>query len=317
MLIAGPNLTIDRTVGVSALRPGEVQRADDVTVTPGGKGLNVARVATTLGGHARLVGLTAGHTGAAVAAMIADEGIALSPVACAGEARCAVILLEPGGRTTVLNEPGPALGDGDWERYEAAVDAALAAGAPALVATGSCPPATPDDAYARLTALARRRGVPAVVDAARNQLAAALPAGPDLVSPNLGEAEAVLDGTSGEPVAAGSGARDRALRAASELHGLGAVTAIVTAAEAGVAVVGPWGRCWMPALAVEVANAVGAGDAFLAALVGRWLADGDLAEALRAGVATAAASVESAVGGFVDAARARELAAGVAPPEPV
>lgn len=317
MLIAGPNLTIDRTVALSALRPGQVQRADDVTVTPGGKGLNVARVATALGGDARLVGFTAGHTGAAVAAMIADEGVALSPVAYAGEARCAIILLESGGRTTVLNEPGPALAAGDWDRYEAVVDAALAAGAPALVCTGSCPPATPDDAYARLVACAHRRGVPAVVDAARAQLAAALPAAPDLVSPNLGEAEAVLDGTDDEPLAAGGRARDRALRAAEALHDRGAATAIVTAAEAGVAVVGRGFRWWVPALAVDVVNAVGAGDAFLAALVGRWLDDGDLAGALRAGVATAAASVEWGVGGFVDPARARELAGCVARPEPV
>ena len=45
MLIAGPNLTIDRTAVLAQLQPGEVLRFDRVVVTPGGKGLNVARAA--------------------------------------------------------------------------------------------------------------------------------------------------------------------------------------------------------------------------------------------------------------------------------
>jgi hypothetical protein len=58
MLIAGPNLTIDRTLTIDELRPGEVLRFDDVVVTPGGKGVNVARVARALDAPALLVGFT-------------------------------------------------------------------------------------------------------------------------------------------------------------------------------------------------------------------------------------------------------------------
>jgi fructose-1-phosphate kinase PfkB-like protein len=43
MLVAGPNLTLDRTVSLDELRPGEVLRFDEAVVTPGGKGVNVAR----------------------------------------------------------------------------------------------------------------------------------------------------------------------------------------------------------------------------------------------------------------------------------
>ena len=60
MLIAGPNLTIDRTLGIEELRPGGVLRFDGVAVTPGGKGVNVARVARALGVSALLVGFTPG-----------------------------------------------------------------------------------------------------------------------------------------------------------------------------------------------------------------------------------------------------------------
>ena len=73
MLVAGPNLTIDRTLAIAELRPGEVLRFDRVVVTPGGKGLNVARAAHALGHPAVLVSLVPGHTGRAAAALIADE----------------------------------------------------------------------------------------------------------------------------------------------------------------------------------------------------------------------------------------------------
>ena len=80
MLIAGPNLTIDRTSTIPELRAGDVLRLADVVVTPGGKGLNVARAALALGVRATLVAFVPGHTGRAAAALIAEEGVALQGI---------------------------------------------------------------------------------------------------------------------------------------------------------------------------------------------------------------------------------------------
>src|SRR3954452_21114028 len=120
MLIAGPNLTIDRTSSLGELRPGDVLRLANVVVTPGGKGLNVARAALALGVPARLVAFVPGHTGRASAALIGEEGVDLVAVPAPGEIRSTAVILEPSGRATVLNEPGPSLGTGDWAAYEAA-----------------------------------------------------------------------------------------------------------------------------------------------------------------------------------------------------
>src|SRR3954447_12450614 len=91
MLIAGPNLTIDRTLTIAELRPGEVLRFDDAVITPGGKGVNVARAARELGAAAVLVGLVPGHTGAAAAAMLADEGLSVAGIEVGGEIRSAAV----------------------------------------------------------------------------------------------------------------------------------------------------------------------------------------------------------------------------------
>ena len=159
MIIAGPNLTIDRTSRLAELRPGEVLRVEDVAVTPGGKGLNVARAALLLRAPASLVGFIPGHTGRAAAAMIAEEGVTLQGVPVPGEIRSTAIVLEPGGRATVLNEPGPELPDHGWGALEAVIDDALADHG-VLVCSGSLPPRAPQDGYALLVARARDAGRP-------------------------------------------------------------------------------------------------------------------------------------------------------------
>jgi fructose-1-phosphate kinase PfkB-like protein len=164
MLIAGPNLTIDRTLSIEELRPGEVLRFERFVVTPGGKGLNVARAARALGHPAVLVSFLPGHTGRAAAALIAREGLELDGVACAGEMHNTAIVLERGGRTTVFDEPRPAIAAEDWDGFERALAARLGAHG-VLVCSGGFPPGSPADACERLTALARGAGLRCLVDA--------------------------------------------------------------------------------------------------------------------------------------------------------
>jgi len=309
MLIAGPNLTTDRTLTIEELRPGEVLRFSTATITPGGKGVNVARVARALDFPATLVAVAPGRTGRAVVELLGDEGLDVVPVETGGQVRAASVILEESGRVTVLNEPGPALAERDWEAYERAVATNLS-GNGFLVCIGSLPPGSPSDACARLVRVARARDVRALVDATGAQLAAALEARPDLATPNLAEAEGVLLGTESQPVDDGSlEVRPRALDAASELVARGAGTAVVTAGAAGVAVATASERRWVEAPKVEVRNPIGAGDSLVAGLVGTLERGGDLDRAVLIGVAAAAASVETGVAGVVDPERVRALAA--------
>jgi 1-phosphofructokinase family hexose kinase len=310
MLVAGPNLTIDRTLTIDELRPGEVLRFDDVAVTPGGKGVNVARVARALNAPAVVVGFAPGRTGRAAAELLADEGLAAETVPVGGELRSAAIVLERSGRVTVMNEPGPPLDSDDWERYERAVATRLD-GHGVLACSGSTPPETPEDGYARLVLLARERDVLAVVDANGPSLAAALDVRPDFVTPNLAEAEGLLLGRADETVEAGDPdeVRQRAVDAATALVTRGARTAIVTAGGAGAAVLTAGGEPrWHSAPRVEVRNPIGAGDALVGGLCVALERGEALVNAVASGLATAAASVETAKAGEIDPARAEELA---------
>jgi 1-phosphofructokinase len=123
MLIAGRNLTIDRTIRLDELRPGEGLRARHAHASPGGKSVNVVRAAAALGQPAGLVAFLPqeGRTGEAVGGWLADAGVARHGVPIPGEVRSAAIMLEDDARTTVLNEPGPPASAAAWRDYGAAV----------------------------------------------------------------------------------------------------------------------------------------------------------------------------------------------------
>ncbi|MFD7057321.1 PfkB family carbohydrate kinase [Streptomyces mirabilis] len=74
--------------------------------------------------------------------------------------------------------------------------------AAAVVLSGSLPPGLPVDAYASLIAMARARGVPALLDAEGEALTAALAAAPDVVKPNAHELAGVIGGSDPEAGAA-------------------------------------------------------------------------------------------------------------------
>ncbi|WP_117209344.1 1-phosphofructokinase family hexose kinase [Allorhizocola rhizosphaerae] len=313
MLIATPNITVDRTVRLPELRPGHVLRPQHAVVTAGGKGINVARVRAAFGKRATLVGFLPDVDAAQLDRLLAREPLDFVGVPVAGEVRVATIYLEESGRVTVLNEPGPVVPADGWAAYERAIEAELASGRHAtLVCTGSLPPGAPDDGYGRLVAIGHRAGVRVVVDAARAALAAALPSGPDFVTPNLAEAEGVLHGHPDESVAEDSpDVPDRARAAVKLLCARGAAAAAVTAGAAGTAFGDGEKVFWLSAVPVNVKNPIGAGDSFVGGLAEALESGSEPLHAIAFAVGTASASVEQELAGGVDPGRAHEIAAQV------
>jgi 1-phosphofructokinase family hexose kinase len=322
VVIVCANLSVDRTVRVARLKPGTVQRGTDVAVHAGGKGLNVARNLAELGVPSVTIGFAAGRTGTALRELAADSGLDLRTVDVPGETRSCVTILDDDGVTTVLNEPGPHVDEGDWTRLEQVVGGTLGSG-DLLVVSGSNPPGSPEDGVARLVHLAHERGCAALVDTSGSALLLAVTEGPELVVPNIEEARAVLGGAVSELVAVEDpDAIDDAVRAARLLRDRGAMAALVTVGKHGVVVDVPGtGAAHVRAPQVKVINPVGAGDALVAGLVAS-VRDGDglrsaiqrgtgLLTAVRSGVAAASASVEAPAAGNLDPARMRMLLAEV------
>jgi 1-phosphofructokinase family hexose kinase len=302
VIVLGANLTMDRTLRLDRLVPGNVMRPRTAVVTAGGKSVNVCRASRAFGIRPKLIANLPGRTGELAGDLLDGEGHDVVRVATAGEIRTATVILEDDRRITVLNEPGPPLSRADRDVLLTAFEK-HAPGHVVAAASGSLPPG-PDaaDLYAEVTRRAHALGLMLVLDAARGDLAAALPAGPDVVTPNLAEALAVLSGAPvGEAVEPDlPDLRASALDAADRLCAAGAGTALVTVGRHGVAASGAAGRFWVDSPRVPEVNAIGAGDAFAAGLACALEQGLDLAAATRRAVATGAASVATDLAGAVD-----------------
>ena len=319
MLVVGLNQTIDRTLQLPALAAGQVLRATDAVVTPGGKAVNVCRAAVTLGAPARLVGPVPGRLGAVAADLLEAEGLDVTAVAVGGELRGKTVLIEADGRTTVINEPGPTLSDAELGDVVAAVAAGIGTGTFVAI-SGSVPPGVAEGAHRHLIELVHERAGTVAVDVTAARLVEAAAARADLVSPNLVEAEQALGiGQASSPLGRGEvvdldelDARDVAARsraAASALVEVGARSAIVSAGRHGVACRSNDLDVFVPAPTVVVVNPIGAGDALLGATLAALERGRPLEGAVRDGVVYAAASVAHPVAGYADLAVVDELAA--------
>lgn len=306
MLIVCPNIAIDHTIRLAAAALGAVQRTGPAVSVAGGKGANVARACSALGGAAAVLAFLPTDGGRYLRELFGAEKLPLTGIEIAGSIRSCTTLIEESGRVSLLNEPGAAVSDADWQLLLDAVQRSGTTAPAAVIGTGSLPPGAPVDGYARLVELVHTLGAECAIDAGGAALRAATTAGADLVCPNLSEATTVL---SDEPFSVeevderGDDIADRAMDAAGRLLALGAGHAAVTAGASGVALAGPGLAGWLPTFRVSARNPIGAGDSFLAGTMLARERGADWSTAVRFGMAAAASSVENDGAGVVDPGR--------------
>jgi tagatose 6-phosphate kinase len=293
--VAGFNTAIDRRIELDApLVPGTVQRASDVHIEPGGKGLHVAQMAVELGEPARLLGLVDRVHAELIEAHLRARGVEWHGVDSGHPLRqCLAIHAADGGMTEIL-EPGAMLDVAARNALLGALDEVLD-DSTVLVLSGSLPRGFALDTYATLVRKACTRGVPCLVDASGEVLRRAVDAGPWLVKPNADEA-ASLTGQQVDDVASAADCLHR-------LHQRGVSQAVVTLGAQGA--VGFDGkRMWQAASdPARARNSVGSGDCFLAGLAVGAARGEPLNVSLARALACGAANAENAETGYASAAQ--------------
>lgn len=309
--IVNPNPVFDRTISLRELVPGSVMRTLDVEVTAGGKGINVARVVRAHELPAQLIAVAGVEDALRYRHLLSEEGADPTIVEIPGKIRVASIYREvTSARITVVNDEGDPVSPAAWDRVHHRIVDTVEPG-DLVTCMGSFPPGVDPSAVHRLVAELQARGSKVLIDTAPYWLAGALTGAPEIVTPNVHEALAVLgDGdirTMDDDEWSVDETRERALGAAQALHERGAMHAFVTAGAAGVAIADASGTAWHDAFPVEVVSTVGAGDSFVAGVAITWLAQRDQIDwhdAVRYGIATSAASCEQVRAGGVDPTRA-------------
>jgi 1-phosphofructokinase family hexose kinase len=294
--------SIDKLFEIERMTPGAIHRPDSFVQVPGGKGVNVARAAHSLGADVTVTGILAGYAGRWLEAALTAEAVRSRFAWVEGETRASLSVADrESGGLTEFYERGSDIGPDGWERLESVV-AELLPGAHWMAMSGNLPVGAPDDGYARLIARARQAGVPAALDTRGRALAEGVGAGPAIVKVNAEEAGALLQTT--------IGTADEARAAVGEIRTrIGGGAGIVTRGAEGAVVATPEGGFLSGRLHAAGPYPVGSGDSFLGGLLTGFERGDDWPSALALALGAAAANAEMAGAGRLDPARAMALAA--------
>jgi 1-phosphofructokinase/tagatose 6-phosphate kinase len=297
------NAALDRTLTAPNFQIGFRHRASESLTLPGGKGVNIARALKVQEQPVIATGLAGGKTGTRIVEDLTTEGILNDFVRIKDESRTSTAIIDPTSNTqTEVNEYGPIVTARELQAFMEKL-AYFARGADVVILAGTLPRKVKDSLYRDIIKTLKESEVMTVLDVAGDSFRHAIKAGPDIVSPNINEAEALI----------GHEFSDDAdfIDAARQLSRMGAGSGIITHSGGCYAYFregngdGSAYKVTIPPL--DPVSTVGSGDCFLAGFVAAMLSGKSRADSLRHGVACGAASTQKYGAGVFDPHDARRL----------
>jgi 1-phosphofructokinase family hexose kinase len=296
------NAAIDKSLSVPNFRLGRRHRTVEQRTMAGGKGVNIARTLKMLGQPVIATGFAGGATGTHIVEQLTEESILNDFVRIREESRTNTSVLDPTtGQQTEINERGPAVSEREVELFRDKL-LYLARGAAIVVFAGSLPRGVEPDLYASLIGDLQRLDVTTVIDTDGEPLRQAARAEPDLVSPNVLEAEELV----GHEFAG----EDERLQVVREIAAMGPREVIMTLPDGCFAQLLVDGQQQTKRARIEQREPIarrGSGDAFLAGYIAARYEGRPSDNCLRLGVACGAESTGRLEAGLIDPREARRL----------
>lgn len=277
------NPAIDKTVEISALIPGGLNRIRKVEYDAGGKGINVSKTICELGGESIATGFLGGNAGNTIANVLENCRIKGDFIWVDGETRTNTKVFEESGAVTELNEPGPAISADQVEELLRKLEA-YATEKTLFILAGSIPSGVDKHIYAEITKRVHEKGATVLLDADGELFRNSLEERPDIIKPNRVELEeyAGFDYRASE---------EELLGLADGLLEKGIGTVAISMGKGGAMLVRDGYKVKCPALSVKAHSTVGAGDAMVAALAYAWDQGLDNDETVRLCMAASAGAV--------------------------
>jgi len=278
------NPALDKSTSTRQVIPEDKLRCADVTVEPGGGGVNVSRAIRKLGGDSLALYAAGGHTGHAYRELLQRDGLQEQRLPIEGNTRESFTVFEESSRLQYrFSMPGPTLSEAEWRNI---LDEIEQLSPDYLIASGSLPPGVPAAFYVQLARRLADRPTRVVVDTSGAALHALIAedAPVFLVKPNLRE----LADLSGRDLPDDEAivAVARAVLAESRIE-----TLVVSLGAAGVLLMAADQTAYLRAPIVPIRSKIGAGDSTVAGIILALTRGFSLLEAVRFGVAAGAAAV--------------------------
>jgi 1-phosphofructokinase len=273
---------------------------DELHLHPGGQGLWIARMLSALGVDVVLCGPTGGETGLVARALVAHEGIPVSPVEVASWSGSYVHDRRSGDRTVLADMPPQPLSRHELdELYGAAVVTALEH--PVSVLGGPHEPSpVPPDVYRRLASDIRSSDRLVVADLSGAPLDAVLAGGVDVLK--VSHEDLLEDGR------AEGDAIEELATAAAELQRRGAANVVVSRGEQPALLLAGDDAYEVAAPALEAADPTGAGDSMTAGVAAGLVEERGIVDAVRFGAAAGALNATRHGKGTGDRSQVERLA---------
>lgn len=284
------NPALDREFVVEDFRVNELHRVahyKDIAMSPGGKGINVSIALAKLRVQSVAIGILGGYIGR----VLLSELSRLSPLISTSfvhidqETRENISIIDPKNHTlTEINSPGPTVEkhavDLLLKRYEIFLSRAET-----VVLSGSLPPNLQGDIYGVFAKIAKQKGKQVFMEIVDEYIKPALQIQtPDVIKPDVREKNMVL----GKELVS----LDDYVQAASELVKMGCKMSVISY-QIKSDIVATNDGVWLITTPkdIEISNLLGAGDAYMAAMVYKRFStsDYDLLEVAKFGYAAALA----------------------------
>jgi 1-phosphofructokinase family hexose kinase len=268
---------LDVTYLTDRITLGAIHRPSTVIRLAGGKALNLARAAATLGTDVRVIAPLGGHTGRLVAELAEAAGLHLDVVPVDGETRTCVSIIETDTTATEFYEPPSAIDRHAWQALAERMAVAPPGGWTAV--SGRIPDSIPVD---ELAVALRARGERIAIDGSGAGMRALIEqVQPDLVKINRAEALELV------------GDRDGIAGLAAAVRAISGGAVIITDGSHGAVAADSTGT-WTAAPDPHPGRyGIGSGDSFLAGVLVALDAGRDLAAALAEGSAAGSANART------------------------
>jgi len=276
------NPCIDKSATVFQLIPEKKLSCTEPRFEPGGGGINVARAIKKLGGEATAIFPSGGYTGKFFNDLLAKEKIPAIIIKIENPLRENVIVLEESSNKQFrFGFPGAKLSEQEWQQCIEAID--KISNAEFLVASGSLPEGVPDDIFARLAGIAKKKNLKLVVDTSKAALKHAANEGVFMLKPNLSELSSLLGKKELSIKEVAAAAKEIIEKKYCEVL-------LVSLGEEGAMLFTQTYQLKASSPKVEIKSTVGAGDSMVAGFVLSLSQRRNLEDALRYGVACGSAA---------------------------
>ncbi len=282
------NPALDKFLKTVDFRLNRLNRAKEIFVEPGGKGINIGYVLNVLGREVVAMGFVGGNIGHYLEERLRKLGLTTNFVHLDGDTRTNYIIVDEKRKSqTQINEPGPQVHPEDMEQLKERFSRILGY-AKMVVIAGSLPPGVDSFFCVELAKMAQAKGVKVAINLYEEPFQVTLNARPYLAKPDVRTAPRFM----GIPIKF----KRKRLEALKKIKEKATIATISSGFEALIS--SEEGTFEITAPVCEVASTVRIDDAYLAGVIDVLVDGGSVEEAGRKGMA-AAMAVASSLGGEI------------------